>query len=91
MKIMDVEMFGGPGKAHFEHVLTADEMHGMNRVYARVTLKPACAVGYHVHQGGFNQKIAVFRRNACAKSQAGAFGKFIRKTYSGRYGNPIKV
>ena len=48
MKIMDVEMFGGPGKAHFEHVLTADEMHGMNRVYARVTLKPGCAVGYHV-------------------------------------------
>ena len=51
MIIMDVEMFGGPGKAHFEHVLTADEMHGMNRVYARVTLKPGCAVGYHVHQG----------------------------------------
>ena len=51
MKIVDKEMFGGPGLAHFEHILTEEEMHGMNRVYARVTLKPGCAVGYHVHQG----------------------------------------
>ncbi|MGM9946461.1 cupin domain-containing protein [Floccifex sp.] len=51
MKKMDKEMFGGPGLAHFEHILMVDEMHGMNRVYARVTLEPGCAVGYHVHQG----------------------------------------
>lgn len=40
MVIVEKENFmGGTGVAHFEHVMTADEMHGMNRVYAKVTLK----------------------------------------------------
>ena len=50
--IMDKENFmGGNGSVHFEHILMADDMHGMNRVYARVTLKKGCSVGYHVHDG----------------------------------------
>ena len=40
MVVVDKENFmGGTGIAHFEHVMMADEMHGMNRVYAKVTLK----------------------------------------------------
>ena len=42
---------GGIGIAHFEHIMSAQEMHGMNRVYAKVTLKKGCSVGYHVHNG----------------------------------------
>ena len=26
-------------------------MHGMNRVYAKVTLQKGCSIGYHVHNG----------------------------------------
>ena len=29
------EFLGGQGTVHFDHVLEAEEMHGMNRVYAR--------------------------------------------------------
>ena len=47
MVIVEKENFmGGTGVAHFEHVMTADEIHGMNRVYAKVTLKKGCSVGY---------------------------------------------
>ena len=33
------EFLGGQGTVHFDHVLEAEEMHGMNRVYAKVTLQ----------------------------------------------------
>ena len=47
MVVIDKENFmGGTGIAHFEHIMMADEMHGMNRVYAKVTLKKGCSVGY---------------------------------------------
>ena len=45
------EFLGGQGTVHFDHVLEAEEMHGMNRVYAKVTLQKGCSVGYHVHNG----------------------------------------
>ncbi len=45
------EFLGGQGTVHFDHILEAAEMHGMNRVYAKVTLQKGCSVGYHVHQG----------------------------------------
>lgn len=52
MVVVDKENFmGGTGIAHFEHIMSAQEMHGMNRVYAKVTLKKGCSVGYHVHNG----------------------------------------
>ena len=52
MVIVDKKNFlGGQGTVRFEHIMMADEMHGMNRVYAKVTLKKGCSVGYHVHDG----------------------------------------
>ena len=45
------EFLGGQGTVHFDHILEAEEMHGMNRVYAKVTLQKDCSVGYHVHNG----------------------------------------
>ena len=48
MKSVDQKEFlGGQGTVHFDHILEADEMHGMNRVYAKVTLQKGCSVGYH--------------------------------------------
>lgn len=45
------EFLGGQGTVHFDHILEAADMHGMNRVYAKVTLQKGCSIGYHVHQG----------------------------------------
>lgn len=45
------EFLGGQGTVRFDHILEAGEMHGMNRVYAKVTLKKGCSIGYHVHNG----------------------------------------
>ena len=41
----------GKGTVHFEYILPPEEMHGYNTLYARITLKPGCSVGYHVHKG----------------------------------------
>ncbi len=41
----------GQGTVHFDHILTMDEMKGMNKLYAKVTLKPGCSIGYHTHMG----------------------------------------
>ena len=50
MVIVEKENFmGGTGVAHFEHIMTADEMHGMNRVYAKVTLKKGCSAVSYTH------------------------------------------
>ena len=52
MKSVDQKDFlGGQGTVHFDHILEAQEMHGMNRVYAKVTLQKGCSIGYHVHNG----------------------------------------
>ena len=41
----------GNGTVHFEHILTSEEMKGMNKMYAQVTLKPGCSIGDHTHIG----------------------------------------
>ncbi len=52
MRSVDIEhFFDGEGVVHFDHILEEDEMNEMNRVYAKVTLKKGCSVGYHVHHG----------------------------------------
>lgn len=52
MRSVDQQNFlGGQGTIHFDHILEADEMHGMNRVYAKLTVPKGSSVGYHVHQG----------------------------------------
>lgn len=41
----------GNGTVHFEHILSQEDMKGMNKMYAKVTLKPGCSIGYHTHTG----------------------------------------
>ena len=49
--IEQTNFLGGEGPVHFDHILEAEEMHGMNRVYAKITLPKGSSVGYHVHNG----------------------------------------
>jgi quercetin dioxygenase-like cupin family protein len=45
------QMRGGNGSVVIEHLLDRDGLYGKGRLYARITLKPGCSIGYHVHEG----------------------------------------
>ena len=45
------KMRGGEGSVAIEHLLDKDGLYGKGRLYARITLKPGCSIGYHVHEG----------------------------------------
>ncbi len=44
-------MRGGDGEVVMLNLLTPDEFLGKGRVFAKMTIKPGCSVGYHVHDG----------------------------------------
>ena len=52
LRIVDNEaMRGGPGVVTFEHFVDQpEEMCDKGTVFAKVTLKPGCGIGYHVHE-----------------------------------------
>jgi len=41
----------GTGNVIIEHIIDEDLFQGQNSMFAQVTLKPGCAVGYHQHKG----------------------------------------
>ena len=44
-------MRGGNGEVLLEHIVSKEEMNGHGRLYARITLKPGCSIGFHEHIG----------------------------------------
>jgi len=42
-------MRGGNGQVILEHVLGKEELGEKGKLYARVTLKKGCSIGYHEH------------------------------------------
>ena len=44
-------VFGGKGAVFFEYLLDQQQLGGMCRLYAKITMKPGTSLGYHVHQG----------------------------------------
>ena len=42
---------GGKGDVNFKYLLGDKELNGKNRLFAELTIKPGCSIGYHVHQG----------------------------------------
>ena len=51
-KIEKKENFkGGQGVILLEHLLNDEQMDGMCRMYAKVTLMPGSSIGYHTHDG----------------------------------------
>lgn len=52
---MDIEKVehaaGGKGYILKKQLLTQEQLMGKNGMFAEVTLKPGCSLGYHVHQG----------------------------------------
>ena len=45
------KMRGGEGSVLITHLLDKNELYSKGRLYAHVTLKPGCSIGYHVHEG----------------------------------------
>ena len=43
--------FGGNGDVIIEHYLDEKMLNDTVVMYAKVTLKPGCSLGYHVHTG----------------------------------------
>ncbi|MCI8417271.1 MAG: cupin domain-containing protein [Lachnospiraceae bacterium] len=41
---------GGAGSVEFHDILSADEMNGHGRLYAKVVVRPHSSIGFHVHE-----------------------------------------
>ena len=44
-------MRGGVGSVRIEELLNKEGLYDKGRLFARITLKPGCSIGYHVHEG----------------------------------------
>ncbi len=49
--IIKENLRGGTGSAEIFHILTADELMGHGKMYAKVVLKPHSSIGWHQHVG----------------------------------------
>ena len=43
-------MRGGDGSIVIKNIADKSEMYEKARLYARLTIKPGCSIGYHVHE-----------------------------------------
>ena len=43
-------MRGGEGNIIIHHLADKTEMHDKARLFARITIKPGCSIGFHVHE-----------------------------------------
>ena len=44
-------MRGGNGTVEITNFATPEELYDKGRLFANITLKPGCGIGYHVHEG----------------------------------------
>jgi quercetin dioxygenase-like cupin family protein len=49
-KVYNEKMRGGNGTVQITHFATAEELNHKGRLFANITLKPGCSIGYHVHE-----------------------------------------
>lgn len=58
-----VNRFGGNGDVIIEHYLDESMLNDSVVMYAKVTLKPGCSLGYHIHDGN-SETIVVLQGTA---------------------------
>ena len=49
-KVYNEKMRGGNGIVEITNFATPDELNNKGRLFANITLKPGCSIGYHVHE-----------------------------------------
>ena len=50
-KVFNEKMRGGNGIVEITSFATPEELNNKGRLFANITLKPGCGIGYHVHEG----------------------------------------
>lgn len=43
-------MRDGAGSVELTHLMNKDEFYNKGRLFSKLTLKPGCGIGYHVHE-----------------------------------------
>ena len=49
-KVYNEKMRGGNGTVEITNFATPEELNNKGRLFANITLKPGCGIGYHVHE-----------------------------------------
>ena len=49
-KLYRENMRGGNGTVEITNFVTADELNNKGRMFANITLKPGCGIGFHIHE-----------------------------------------
>ena len=49
-KMYNEKMRGGNGTVEITSFATPEELNNKGRLFANITLKPGCGIGYHVHE-----------------------------------------
>ena len=49
-KMYNEKMRGGNGTVEITSFATPEELNNKGRLFANITLKPGCSIGYHVHE-----------------------------------------
>ena len=49
-KVYNEKMRGGNGTVEITNFATPEELYDKGRLFANITLKPGCGIGYHVHE-----------------------------------------
>lgn len=49
-KVYNEKMRGGNGTVEITNFATPEELNNKGRLFANITLKPGCSIGYHVHE-----------------------------------------
>jgi len=49
-EVVNENMRGGNGSVIITHLADQNEMLDKSRLFAKLTIKPGCSIGYHVHE-----------------------------------------
>lgn len=49
-KVYNEKMRGGNGTVEITNFATPEELNNKGRLFAKITLKPGCGIGFHMHE-----------------------------------------
>ncbi len=52
-RVVNKEFLGGKGEVRLEHFLDKEDACGTGRLFAKSILSPGSSIGFHVHEGDF--------------------------------------
>jgi mannose-6-phosphate isomerase-like protein (cupin superfamily) len=49
-QVINENMRGGNGSIIITHLADSEDMYDKSRLFAKLTIKPECSIGYHIHE-----------------------------------------